>query len=209
MARHTSDTVSTCFLRESTALRALAGCAASGGPIPMLLGHGWRAGLNKWPVLLLTPQCMALSDWVGRKCKDAAAGGGEGGSATAASAASAAAAAVRLRCATSVALDVLEALQAAHDAGFIHCDVRPSNIVVRESGKAVLIAWGLSRAAGAESRGCGVAAFADERVFSASSYSARPEQDLCALLYTWLSAAHSATCVAPWLAEADEERGVR
>jgi hypothetical protein len=50
-----------------------------------------------------------------------------------------------------------------------------------------------------------VAAFADERVFLGCSYSARPVQDLCALLYTWLAAAHSAACAAPWLAGAAEE----
>ena len=107
-----------------------------------------------------------------------------------------------------MALDVLRALEAAHAAGIIHCDVRPSNTVVGHDGKAVLIDWGLSRSAKSESGCCGVAAFAAEGVFLQGSYSARPAQDLGALLYTWLAVAHSASCDAPWLCKvgaSDEE----
>ena len=109
-------------------------------------------------------------------------------------------AAARVRLANLVCLDILGALEAAHSLSLIHCDVRPSNIVVGGTGKAVLIDWGISRDASEESSGCGVAAYADERVYLQGSYNARPAQDLCALLHTWLSVAHSQSCSAPWLA---------
>jgi serine/threonine protein kinase len=99
-------------------------------------------------------------------------------------------------------LDVLEALEAAHANSIIHCDVRPSNIVVSGTGKGVLIDWGTSRSVSKECGGCGVAAYADERVYMQGTYTARPAQDLSALLYTWLSVAHTHSCSTPWLAGA-------
>ena len=210
VARHASDAVRKCFGRERNALRALASTellhGGAQGPVPRLVWHGQRAGLQGWPVLVLEPRGVPLCDWSGRLCQRGGGGGGgsEGGSSDGGCGGGAAEAA-RMRFATAMSLDVLKALQVAHGLGIIHADVRPSNIVVREKdGMAVLIDWGLSRAAQDECSRCGVAAFACDGVFLQGSYKARPAQDLCALLYTWLSAVHSASCEAPWLASTDE-----
>ena len=210
VARHASDAVRKCFGRERNALRALASTellhGGAQGPVPRLVWHGQRAGLQGWPVLVLEPRGVPLCDWSGRLCQRGGGGGGgsEGGSSDGGCGGGAAEAA-RMRFATAMSLDVLKALQVAHGLGIIHADVRPSNIVVREKdGMAVLIDWGLSRAAQDDCSRCGVAAFACDGVFLQGSYKARPAQDLCALLYTWLSAVHSASCEAPWLASTDE-----
>jgi len=105
----------------------------------------------------------------------------------------------REQLATAVALDVLDALEAAHTKNLIHCDVRPSNIVIADDDKAVLIDWGISRNKHEFISRCGVAAYVDERVFTQNSYRARPKQDLSALLCTWLSVVYSPSCTAPWL----------
>ena len=44
----------------------------------------------------------------------------------------------------TVATGVLEALRAAHGARMAHLDVRPSNIIVDKTGRAVLIDWSCS-----------------------------------------------------------------
>ena len=49
---------------------------------------------------------------------------------------------------------------------------------------------------------CAVAAspaYADERVFSQSSFKARPAQDVAGALFTFLAVAFGRDCVAPWL----------
>ncbi len=94
-------------------------------------------------------------------------------------------------------LRLLCALEAAHAASLVHCDVRPSNVVVVR-GNAMLVDWGISRASGEEARGCGVAAYADRRVFEQGEYKARPAQDVIGALLTWLCVAHSEQCDAPW-----------
>lgn len=43
-----------------------------------------------------------------------------------------------------VFLDVCSAVQACHDAGFLHSDVKPSNIIIRPDGSAVLLDFGLA-----------------------------------------------------------------
>ncbi len=50
--------------------------------------------------------------------------------------------------ALEIALEVLEGLQYAHEQGVLHRDVKPSNILIEESGRARLADFGLARLAG-------------------------------------------------------------
>jgi hypothetical protein len=63
---------------------------------------------------------------------------------------------------------------------------------------AVLVDWGISRKHSEAAKGAGVATYASSAVFAQGSYTARPLQDLVAVMYTWLSVAFSPNCKAPW-----------
>jgi hypothetical protein len=198
VARVSTPHVQGCFAQEARALQLLAGAAGEGsatqaGLVPRLVAVCSRLREPAWPLLLLWPAGQSLGSWVEARVRGEVSGGGEGSDEAAA-----AAAAVRARCATAVVLRILQALVAGTSAGLVHCDVRPSNIVIGPGGCAVLVDWGISRAAGAESRGCGVPAFADERVFKQTSFLARPAQDAYAALLTWVCIARGSECAAPW-----------
>ena len=202
--------VATAALRESfeaerVALSVLRP-AALRGLVPELVGSGVRAGGagplpggGAWPLLLLRPRGLPLPDWVAVRVVHAA-------RRVPPAAAAAAAAAERRACACAATLGIFDALAAAHAAGRIHCDVRPSNVVVvageggiGEDCAAVLVDWGSSCAAGANAARRGVAAFTDARVFEQGAYAARRAQDVAGALYTWLAVAFDGGCAAPWL----------
>ena len=212
VARVSTPHVQACFAQEARALQLLAeageGSAAQAGLVPRLVAACSRLRDPAWPLLLLWPAGRSLAGWVEARVREDASGSG-GGSDQEAAAAAAAAAAARARCATAVVLRILQALEAGNSAGLVHCDVRPSNIVIGPGDCAVLVDWGISRAVGAESRGCGVASFTDERVFTQGSYAARPAQDAYAALLTWVCIARGGECAAPWAQAARRREWLR
>lgn len=180
--------------QERTALGRLHK-AGMEGLVPVCVAHGARAHSQwgtAWPLLLMRPQGTPVVQWLAGQL--AAAGGGGGGAAADAGGNS-----PRQRFATHVALRVALALRAAHALRIIHCDVRPSNIVVA-GGEAVLVDWGLALGQGENAAGRGVEEFCDAEIFSCKVYAARPAQDALALLLTWLALACDRAGGAPWLA---------
>jgi hypothetical protein len=209
--RFMTNYVQVSFAAEASSLEALAGAAAD-GLVPTLVARGRR--LPGWPALLQQPCGQPLAEWVaGRAAAEAgriaqpsaAAAGAERPVARAFTAALAKAAAARLACARAITLRVLDALERAHAKSIVHCDVRPSNVVVScatagGEENALLVDWGSSRKLRADAHGCGVEAYADERVFSQGSFAARPAQDAAGALFTFLAVAFGPDCCAPWIA---------
>ena len=217
------------FRREAAALRLLA--PLEGASVPRLICEGKREGAApahraqcSWPLLVLAPVGEPLCGYVGRivaresAAAEAAAaasgggggdgGGGSGGAAGAEAAASSASriALARRRLADLVVRSVLRTLQLAHEHGFVHCDVRPANLVVvaeagAEEERVLLVDWGLCVEPGAGAAGRGTPAFGASALFQQTSCRARAQHDLTALAHTWIAIAHgSDVCAAPWVA---------
>jgi hypothetical protein len=58
---------------------------------------------------------------------------------------------LELRLALRVICDVLSGLDYAHEQGILHCDIKPSNIIIDESGRARILDFGIARDLGASS----------------------------------------------------------
>jgi hypothetical protein len=200
LPRWSSAAVAASFECERSALAAVRQHAAGSGDaalaleaLPQCLAHGWLPALRgasaPWPLLVLQPVGMPLAEWVAQRCFSGGGGGGGGAPSR-----------LRMQCATAAAQCCMRALRAAQGAGWVHCDLRPSNIVVRPGSccSAVLVDWGSARAAGEDCLGEGVAVFAHVRTRSASSCKAHTGLDAAALLLTWVGIAWHERCDAPW-----------
>lgn len=185
VARVCTTDVQKSFAAERTALTILESVSCN-GLVPALVGHGTRDG-NEWPILLLRPLGIPLSAWVTDSVQSASMTTAAKGSA------------MRGSCALRAVLGVLDALAAAHAMGIIHCDVRPSNIVV-VGGKAMLVDWGSSRKTGENASCVGVPDFAQASVFdrAAGGFKANTAQDVAGALYTWLTVAFVNESASPW-----------
>ena len=58
---------------------------------------------------------------------------------------------LELRFALRVICEVLSGLDHAHEQGILHCDIKPSNIIIDESGRARILDFGIARDLGASS----------------------------------------------------------
>jgi hypothetical protein len=192
-------------LRDAAAEHLVPECVASGeraaslGTLAALVG----SRSFSWPVLLLRPAGVPVAEWVTSRVERAAAVAAAGNE----RALAAAALAARLQCADEVVLRVLRALEAARARRLVHCDVRPSNIVVTAGDAACLVDWGIARKEGVLLKSCGVPAYADRRIFSDCGVAARPCFDVLAALFTWLAIACGEGCAAPWAGKAAAAEG--
>jgi hypothetical protein len=195
LARAATAHVNTLFAAEGASLSSLS--EAPPGAAPQLLCTGSRelpvraqvlpSGFSSpWPLLLLSPVGIplgkALTEYVSGRADARAA---------------------RHAFGDIIIRGVLHGLHVAHDKNILHCDVRPTNVVfVRTSSNlpaALLIDYGLSRAAGENCSGLGVSDYAADCVFKQKTCAARARLDLIGAAFTWISCVYGdETCRAPW-----------
>ena len=196
----TADTVRDASA-EANALRALV--AASDDAVPRLVAEGVRilrsrsagspAATLQWPALLLSPAGTPLSAFL-TACL--APLGPESTERE-----------VRRRLADTVIVGILRGLHATHHADQVHCDVRPSNIILLTaaggdgaSATAMLVDYGLCRQAREQWPLLGDRSFAAERAYGSSRGPAAAGLDLYSAALTWLALARggSGSASAPW-----------
>ena len=170
------------FRVEAEALTALSSASASAGMLwPKLVCEGTRVSVDlrpdmkslACPVLKLRPLAQTLQAWVNARL--VAASGTEPGI-------------VRRQCANVATIRILLALKSAHDAGWVHGDVRPPNVVVvaTTTGNGVLLSdWGCAQKVNLAHKMGAAAALADVQ----------------AAACLWLSIAYGTECQAPWAAD--------
>jgi hypothetical protein len=221
--RFTTEAVDGQFRREAAALVALADVEGA----PRLIAEGERGGAAeahaprcRWPILLIAPAGEPLSSYVCRavaRARAAVAGGAAEAGAPEAGAGAHLLSVARERrtLADGVARALLCVLKSAHELNYVHCDVRPANVVVveppREGGardaplRFILVDWGLCARAGENVAGRGVPAYAAAAVFAQGTCAAHARLDVEAVAHTWLAVAFgSDTCAAPWVTRALE-----
>jgi hypothetical protein len=218
VGRFVSAGINDMYDAEEAALGALAGSdARAHGLVPTLQQHGSRllhlSPCEKslpWRVLMLSPAGTPLEAWLDARMH----GFDNGGDVDLMDAR-------LLRLADLVLGDVVAALRAAHARMLVHCDVRPSNVVIVDDDDgggggsggggsadpddfrpfhAVLVDWGVSRSVKSQCFGVGVVAVADARVFdeSVGSVKASPVHDYVSAAHLWLCVAKGQGRV-PWL----------
>jgi hypothetical protein len=185
--RHTSVTVGRQFQNEFDVLKAIDKVKGAKVPSGVQLGAVPRTGLNAsmgWPVLRMEgPVGESLVLAVTRCANEKE----------------------RVDLANTVVGAVLDTLRSVHAEGFVHCDVRPANVVLAD-GIAYLVDWGASHKRGEEAARHGVPAYAAPGVFTQASYVARAAMDVCGALCTWIAIVHGGAAVeVPWIGAATSE----
>jgi len=182
LARWTSAEQIKQFKREADTLRQL----ASASYVPQLLFTGDRDAIGNgrapWPLHVLTPEGRPLHVALSEFAKSLGQSANK---------------VCRHAFANVVLEQVHKALQAAHAAGIIHCDVRSQNCVIGPDKRACLLDWGLSRNRGDDATRVGVPAFTSQAVFS-TSCKAFERLDLVAAALLWVCLAYGPECNAPW-----------
>jgi len=182
LARWTSAEQIKQFKREADTLRQL----ASASYVPQLLFTGDRDAIGNgrapWPLHVLTPEGRPLHVALSEFAKSLGQSANK---------------VCRHAFANVVLEQVHTALQVAHTAGIIHCDVRPQNCVFGPDKCACLLYWGLSRNRGDDATRVGVPAFTSQAVFS-TSCKAFERLDLVAAALLWVCLAYGPECNAPW-----------
>jgi hypothetical protein len=182
---------------EADALRALAAAGAPRAAVPRLVAAGERvlrsrpasahAATLPWPVLLLSPAGTPLAAALAAACAAAPPG--------------AARRDARRRLADAAVAGILRGLRCAHAANRVHCDVRPSNvIIVPAAAAAMLVDYGLCRAKSAPWPRLGDRSFAAARACGRTPCAAAAGLDLFSAALTWLALARGrdSAASAPW-----------
>jgi hypothetical protein len=207
LPRCASEAVARAMAAEANALRALADAGAPEAAVPRLVAEGVRvlgsrpagahAATLPWPALLLSPAGTPLSTTLTAALAAAVTGPSRRDA--------------RRRLADVVVVGILRALHATHAAGLVHCDVRPSNVIILPASTAgteavaMLVDYGLCRAAREAWPRLGDRSFAAARTCDQSRCPSAAGLDLFSAALTWLALARGGggSASAPWGSRGD------